>query len=79
NPFGVHILVAQEICKIRKKYRSRIFLKNENGMASAENVTQLLSLKIKQGDPVVVIVDGYPEREVMELVLSALQAEPQSP
>lgn len=63
---GIHLAIAVELSRIPGKTGTHVFLKSGKKMVSIREYRRILTLAVRQGDQVELIVDGEEEEAVME-------------
>lgn len=66
---GFHARPASELVKIANKYKSNVFIKRNNRTVSAKSILNLMSLAIRCGETIGLIIDGEDEKVVLEEIL----------
>ncbi len=73
DELGIHARPAGMIAKLAKGYKSEIKIGTSNKMADASRVIGIMSLCMKQGDEIIVTVDGEDEGEAAEAISALLK------
>lgn len=72
--WGIHAEVAAKLYEVGRHHENcHIFIKHDKKMASTMNIGQLLALRVKQGDEIVIIADGEDEAGTIEEAISVIQ------
>ena len=68
DPVGVHARPAGLLAKKAAEFKSKITLIKDNKRADTRRIMMLMSLNIKCGDEIVVIVEGEDEKVAAEQI-----------
>jgi phosphocarrier protein len=63
DPLGMHARPATNILKLSRQYKSAIFLKKDNKKVQLKSMLNILSLAIKCGDKISLIIEGEDESD----------------
>lgn len=75
NPLGVHARPCALLAQCCVNYKSEVLVKSNDKMADGRNVLNLLALRIKYGDTMVITIEGEDEEKAYEEVLSVIEKE----
>ncbi len=71
DEIGIHARPAGLLVKEAEKFKSEIEIRTESGKsADAKRLFPLMSLGVKQGDTITVLIAGKDEDEAMDALLS---------
>ena len=73
NPLGVHARPCALLAQCCVNYKSTVLVKLDDKVADGRNVLNLLSLKIKYGDTIVITIEGEDENDAYEKVLNVIE------
>jgi phosphocarrier protein HPr len=65
-PDGLHARPATALVKLTKQFRSRIFIKKEEALVNLNSLLNILSLGMKGGDTLTLLIDGEDETNAAE-------------
>ena len=75
NETGLHSRPADTFVRTAKTYRSDITVKKGDKTANAKAILKVVLLNVKQGDEIVLVVNGEDEAEALEGLRSLLESE----
>ncbi|MBE6107937.1 MAG: HPr family phosphocarrier protein [Erysipelotrichaceae bacterium] len=75
NPLGVHARPCALLAQCCVNYKSEVLVKSNDKTADGRNVLNLLALRIKYGDTMVITIEGEDEEKAYEEVLSVIEKE----
>lgn len=65
NTIGLHARPAAEFVDLAKKYKSVVFVENDNKKANASSILTMLTLDAKKGDELTIKAEGIDEVEAV--------------
>ncbi|MGD8190207.1 HPr family phosphocarrier protein [Brevibacillus ginsengisoli] len=65
RPDGIHARPASEIVKRMKGFESSVEVKYNSRIINAKSIIQLMSLAVKQGEALTVVIDGADAEEAL--------------
>jgi phosphotransferase system HPr (HPr) family protein len=74
NPSGLKSRPAALFVQVAGKYESQILIESDNKKVNAKSIMGVLSLGIKAGDSIFIIVNGVDEKEALEALEEMLEA-----
>ncbi|TDT61360.1 HPr family phosphocarrier protein [Fonticella tunisiensis] len=66
---GFHARPAAEILKAANKFKSTIYIKKDGKLISAKSILNLLSLALKCGETIELIIDGEDEKQALDEII----------
>ena len=75
NPLGVHARPCALLAQCCVNYKSEVLVKSNDKTADGRNVLNLLALRIKYGDTMVITIEGEDEEKAYEEVLGVIEKE----
>jgi phosphocarrier protein HPr len=63
DPHGMHARPATALLKLSRKYKSGVCLKKDDMLIQMKSLLNILSLSIKCGDQISLIIDGEDETD----------------
>ena len=65
-PFGLHARPAAHVAQIASGVKSQVTIEKDGKLANAKNVLQILSLDIKKGEEIHLMIEGEDELEAAD-------------
>jgi phosphocarrier protein HPr len=65
DPNGMHARPAAALLKLARNYKSEFKLKKDAGQVQLKSMLNILSLGVKCGDSVSIVIDGEDENEAV--------------
>ena len=75
NPLGVHARPCALLAQCCVNYKSSILVKANEESADGRNVLELLTLRIKKGDVMDIVIEGSDEEQAYEAVMAVIDKE----
>ncbi len=72
---GLHGKVASALVELASKCKSEIHIQKEHATINAKSIIGVMILNVKEGDEVLVQIDGIDEAKAMSSILSLLSGE----
>lgn len=72
DPIGLHARPASELVKISSAFTSNVKIISKGKEGNAKSIMNVMALGIKQGDEIIIEVDGSDEEQAIEKIQSEL-------
>lgn len=72
DPIGLHARPASELVKIASSFQSSVRISSKGKEGNAKSIMNVMALGIKQGDEIIIEVDGVDEEQAIEKIQNEL-------